>query len=136
MVTELISANFEDKIFTFIDAVSTRRGQEALKLLNEERLAGVSDFQLFTMLARQVRLLHGTRSALALNPKITKQEIASILKVHPFVAQKILLQARNFRLSTLEAWHRKFIEFDRQIKRSDIDVDLAVDCLVGEMLMS
>ncbi len=127
MVDELVHASFEGKIFSLIDAVSQRRPADAIRLLQEERWSGANDHYLMTMLGRQVRILLGARAALDDNPRITKEELASILEVHPFVAQKALSQARGFSLEHLKAVHDLLFDFDLAMKSGNIDADLAVD---------
>jgi DNA polymerase III subunit delta len=127
MVNELVHASFEGKIFALIDAVSQRRPADAVRLLQEERWSGANDHYLMTMLGRQVRILLGARALLDENPSATKQELASVFKLHPFVAQKALAQARGFSLEHLKAVHDLLFEFDLKMKTGRIDADLAVD---------
>lgn len=127
MIDDLVHANFEGKIFQLIDAVSQRRPADAMRLLQEERWSGANDHYLLTMLGRQVRILLGARAMLDENPRATKDELARILDIHPFVAQKALTQARGFSLEHLKAVHDLLFEFDIAMKTGAIDADLAVD---------
>lgn len=127
MVDELVHANFEGKIFQLIDAVSQRRPADAIRLLQEERWSGANDHYLLTMLGRQVRILLGARALLDENPRTTKDELARVLDLHPFVAQKALIQARGFSLAHLKTVHDLLFEFDVAMKTGNIDADLAVD---------
>lgn len=136
MVTELVKAQFEDQIFAFLDAVSLKNTKEALRLLNQQRLSGSSDFQLFSLLARQVRILLSIRYLLDENSNISSQSVASSLGLHPFVAQKSLTQARKMSTETLNSLHGSLFLFDKQMKRSGILVDVAVDRVVLSLLNS
>lgn len=136
VVRELVHANFEDQMFDFIDAVSGGNSSHALSLLEQQRGAGSTDFHLFAMLARQIRLLLGAADLVARDPSATKQQLASALKVHPFVAQKTLAQARRMDLDALREQQAMVFDFDRKMKRGGIDARIAVDRLVSEMLMS
>ncbi len=127
MVDELVHASFEGKIFQLIDAVSQRRPAEAIRLLQEERWSGANDHYLLTMLGRQVRILLGARAMLDENPRASKEELARMLDIHPFVAQKALAQAKGFSLEHLKAVHDLLFEFDLAMKTGGIDSDLAVD---------
>lgn len=134
IVSDLVKANFEDQMFVFIDAVGAKNKHKALQLLREQRESGSADMHIFSMLARQIRLLLGVRSILDNDPKTTKTEVAEILKIHPFVAQKTLAQVRSFDMPTLKALHTMIYRFDRGMKSSQIQMDIAVDRLVTEML--
>ena len=134
MVDELVHANFEGKIFDMIDAISQKRPERALKLLREERWSGANDHLLLTMLGRQVRILLGARALLDVDSQVSKQEVADALKIHPFVAQKALAQARGFSLSALKNVHEHLFRFDKEIKSSQIDADLAVDLTTVKLM--
>ncbi|MBU1126321.1 DNA polymerase III subunit delta [Patescibacteria group bacterium] len=136
MIGELVKANFADQIFAFIDAVSNKEAARALRLLEEQRLSGSSDFQLFSMLARQVRILLGVRSIIDDNERVSKYEVAEKMKLHPFVAEKSLSQARKMSFGHLETLHSMIVSFDAKMKLSGITPDLAVDRLVVEMIQA
>ncbi len=134
MVDGLVHASFEGKIFELIDAISQKRKAVAIRLLQEERLAGTNDHYLLTMLGRQVRILLGARALLDENPGATKQELAQALGLHPFVAQKALAQARSSTLDNLIATHDLLFDFDQQLKTSQLNADLAVDLTAVRMM--
>ena len=133
-VSDLVKANFEDQMFVFIDAIGARDKKKALQLLEEQRESGSPDMHLFGMLARQIRLLVGVRSILDENPSASKSEVANIMGIHPFVAQKTLGQARTFDSRTLKGLHTMLYKFDRGMKRGQIKMDVAVDRFVVQML--
>jgi DNA polymerase III subunit delta len=134
MVDTLVHASFEGKIFDMIDAIAQKRIDRALQLLQEERWSGANNHYLLTMLGRQVRILLGARAMLNKNPKTNKQEMADVLGVHPFVAQKALAQARGFSLETLKEVHKLVFVFDRDLKRGQIDSAIAVDLVAASLL--
>lgn len=137
MVKKLVRASFDDQIFALVDAVAQRRTQEALRLLEEERLSGAADGYIFSMLSRQVRILLGARCVLDENPRATKDIIASELGIHPFVASKAISQARSFTRQSLETAHDLLYRLDLGTKQGryqdDLAVDLAVSALVGQL---
>ncbi|MDG1950724.1 MAG: DNA polymerase III subunit delta, partial [bacterium] len=134
MVEELVQASFEGKIFDLIDAISKRQPARAIKLLQEERWSGASDHYLLTMLGRQVRILLGARALLDQNPRASKQELASTMGVHPFVAQKALSQAKGFDTQTLIATHELLYKFDKQMKTGQISAEMAVDLTAVKLM--
>jgi len=134
MIALFVKANFQDAMFDFVDAVSQKNTKLALKLLEEQRQSGSTDFHLFAMLARQVRLLIGARDVLERNPGATKQDVGSELGVHPFVAQKMLSQARSFNVDQLQHIHDLLFQFDKKVKTGDADMETAVDRIVVEMI--
>ena len=133
-VRNMVHASFEDRIFDFVDAVSRKDTKAALKLLEEERLSGASDHHLLSMLTRQVRILLGARALLEENPRATKDDLANALKIHPYVAQKSLQQARAFSLDHLKAAHDALFHYDLDLKTGKIQPEMAVDLTVSSLL--
>ncbi len=134
MVEQLVSASFEGQIFALVDAVSKKKTHEALKLLREERWSGANDFYLLSMLARQVRLLLGARALLDENPRAMKEELASELGVHPFVASKVLQQAQAFTFQNLKETYDLLFRYDGMMKTGRIDAELAVDLVAVDLM--
>ena len=134
MVQRLVNENFEEKIFALMDAISQHKKSEAVRLLRNERLAGSDDHYLLTMLGRQVRILLGARAMLNENPCATKQELASVMALNPYVAQKALAQAGSFTVEELKCLHDLLFGFDEQIKVGRIEAALAVDLIVAKMI--
>ncbi len=135
LISEMVSANFEDQIFVFVDAVSRKDVKGALRLLDEERQSGAEEMYLFSMLTRQVRILLGARSLLDENPQASKQDLADAMGLHPFVAQKSLEQARRFTAENLKTAHETLYQFDRSLKLGQIDPETAVDLTVSRLLV-
>jgi DNA polymerase III subunit delta len=133
-VEGLVQASFEGQIFALVDAVSKKQTKEALRLLSEERWSGANDFYLLSMLARQVRLLIGARYCLDKNSGISKQGLAEELGVHPFVASKMLVQARAFSFEQLKEVHDLVFKFDGMMKTGRIGADLAVDLIAVDLM--
>lgn len=129
MIDLLTSKESEGNIFAFVDAVCKKDTKTALRLLEQERLAGSADLYILAMLARHVRLLLQIRTAVDEGGGQEKQ-----LGIHAFVLQKTLPQAKNTVSSTLFAWHDVLQRLDRDAKRGLIDPTIAVDRFVVELL--
>ncbi len=134
MVEKLVSPSFEGEIFALMDAVSQKRASDALRKLQIERAAGANDIYLLTMLARQVRLLIGARAVLDENPSATSQTVAQELGIHPFVAGKVLAQARGFTLASLREAHEALFRFDAAMKSGQATADTAVDLVTTKLV--
>lgn len=134
MVEDLVQESFEGKIFELMDAVSQRDSERAFRLLSQEREAGSADFYLLSMFARQIRLLIGARALLDEQASISSQEVAKRLSIHPFVAKKVLDQARGFTLLLLKEAQALLYTFDRGTKTGQISAPLSVDLLTATLL--
>ena len=133
MITKLVVSEYKEDIFAFTDAMSADRAPYALKKLHEEREAGADEFPLFGMLVRQIRLLLQVRSLCDEMANVGKQEVADVLGIHPFVAQKVLGEAKRRSFSRMMAWHSLATDLDGAMKRG-LAADVAVDRLVALML--
>jgi DNA polymerase-3 subunit delta len=133
-VDALVRATFDGEIFALVDAISRKESARAIRLLEEERLSGGSDFAIFGMLARQVRLLLGARALLDEDPRATSSQLAAEMEINPFVAQKAIDQARKFTLNDLRATHDLLFRYDAGMKSGVLDAELAVDLVTTALI--
>ncbi|MBT4856594.1 DNA polymerase III subunit delta [Candidatus Uhrbacteria bacterium] len=123
----LVRTNSDDQMFALMDALSGGQYKRVLGLLSSQRQFGTSDHQLFAMLSRQIRLLLSVRDLLDSSPGMTKQDVASSLSLHPFVAQKTLSQARGFTKDQLLHIQTLLYRLDKLIKNGKVDMEFAMD---------
>jgi DNA polymerase III subunit delta len=126
---QLLTADTAEKnIFDFVDAIGMRNGQQAINLL--QKLLEQEDAQrIFSMVVRQFRLLLQAREVL--DSGASDAEVARILGIHPFVAEKISRQARQFTLPALEDIYHRLLEMDLAMKTSQLTEELALETLVA-----
>ncbi len=133
MVGRIVSSEYAEDMFGLIDAIAGGRPTFALKKLAEERAAGAEEFPVFGMLARQIRLVLQAKALLEDRPDAGKQDIADEFGVHPFVAQKVLAEAKRHSFRKIQGWHALATELDVAMKRG-VSADIAVDRLVAALL--
>jgi DNA polymerase-3 subunit delta len=120
-------------IFTLVDALGSRDGQKAMGML--QRLLEYQDYySIFGMIVRQFRLLIQARESLD-NGK-QKAEIQRELRLHPYVAEKLLGQARRFALPELELVYHRLVELDEAVKTSQMPERLALETFVSAITAS
>jgi DNA polymerase-3 subunit delta len=124
----LVSHAREASIFDLVDCVGRRETGRALRLLHRLLDEGEPPLKLLAMLARQIRILIQLREIG--EREMDPREVARQLKLHPFVVQKGLTQARNFELAQLEAAHERVVQTDWAIKSGRSEPVLALDMLV------
>jgi DNA polymerase-3 subunit delta len=117
-------------IFSLVDALGNRNGQQAMKMFHH-LLAEQDALQIFGMIVRQFRLLLLAREILDDGGNV--DEIAHQLKVQPFLAQKLAVQARRFSLPGLETIYRLLSEIDVASKSGEIEASLAIDTLIADL---
>jgi DNA polymerase III subunit delta len=120
----------QQSVFDFVDALSNGNGKSAQHLLH--RLLETEDpFSLWGMVVRQFRLLIQAREIL--DGRGNQNDVARVLGVHPFVAEKTAQQATRFSIESLENIYRKLLRIDEGVKTSKVTLDLAMDTLVVEL---
>jgi DNA polymerase-3 subunit delta len=129
-VEELTAQLPEGGIFDFVDALGNRDREKATSEFH--RLLVDNDIQnIFGMIVRQFRLLVQSREIL--DNQGGKQEISSLLKVHPFVGGKLAVQARHFSQSQLDSIFHRLLEIDSGLKTGKMSTDLSVDLLIADI---
>ncbi|OGO33636.1 MAG: DNA polymerase III subunit delta [Chloroflexi bacterium RBG_16_57_11] len=120
-------------IFTLVDALGSRDGTRAMGML--QRLLEYQDYYaIFGMIVRQFRLLIQARESLDLGKH--RAEIQHELRLHPYVAEKLLGQAQRFTLPELERVYRRLIELDEAVKTSQMPERLALETFVSAITAS
>lgn len=127
-VAALTPAADQGDVFKMVDAIGNRNGKVALEMLHQ-LLAEREPLSLFGMIVRQFRLLLLTKEMQAANTP--PQQMAAALKTRDFVVRKLLGQARNFDLATLEAIYERLAEIDEEIKTGKVEAEIALDTLIA-----
>ena len=130
-VAELVRGNFDENIFALTDAISNRNKAIAIKLFEEELAAGVTDSNLMHMIIRQFRILIQVKQSLELG--LGPRKMMSQLRLHPFVVQKSLTQARNFSLPVLKNIFHHLVKIDKGSKTGQQDIKVALSMLIAKV---
>ncbi|MBN2006130.1 MAG: DNA polymerase III subunit delta [Anaerolineae bacterium] len=120
-----------DVIFNLVDAIGRRNPRGAAQYLHRLLDVGEHPLGIFGMVVRQFRLLiqvHWLNEQ-----RYSESEIASRLKIHPFVAKKVREQASQFTAEQLRLAYRMLLENDLAIKQGEIPADAALDLLVAQL---
>jgi len=124
----LVSHAREASVFDLVDCVGRRETGRALRLLHRLLDEGEAPLKLLAMLARQIRILIQLHEIA--EHETDPREMARQLRLHPFVVQKGLSQARNFEPDQLAAAHERVVQTDWAIKSGRSEAVLALDMLV------
>jgi len=125
-VKNQVVGTYDENIFNLTDAISIRNKKTALTLLEEQYLAGVSEDYILVMLIRQFKILLQIKSASVAN--LSSSQIASQLKINPYVVKKSLPQAMGFTLEILKDYLNQLISLDFANKtgQKEIKAELAL----------
>ncbi|MDA3802980.1 MAG: DNA polymerase III subunit delta [Patescibacteria group bacterium] len=115
---------FYEDIFTLTDAVSQKDTKKSLELLEKQKLAGLSNDFLLTMLVRHFKILLYVKESFLKGKD--QGTIASNLKLHPFVVKKSLAQINKFDFNELKDILNKLIEIDYKNKSGKANLSHAL----------
>ena len=119
----------QHSVFELIDAVGAADRAGALTLLTEMLMQREPALKLLALLSRHVMKLWQTADLLAAG-RPSASEIASQLGVMPFVAGKLLDQARRLKLPRVQAMHEAIFVADRTLKQSKLDDERIMEQLI------
>ncbi len=133
-VEALCPPDIQSNIFAFVDSLATGERGKALELLEALLGTGEPELRIVYMIRRQFRLL--ARARALFEEGTPRPEIASTLKVPPFVAKKLEEQARKMGEEDLERALALTLELERGLKggsdlAEELQVELAVLVLSG-----
>lgn len=130
-VKEMCVGAVNEDIFALTDALSSKNKAQALKLLEEQYAAGLSDEYLIAMLIRQFKILLQIRTTIDNN--LSPSETASLLKLHPYVIKKGLTQARNFSADLLKNYLNQLIRLDFSNKNGLSEIKTELMLLISSL---
>jgi DNA polymerase-3 subunit delta len=119
-------------VFVLVDALGNRDGRKALGML--QRLLEYQDYySIFGMVVRQFRHLILAREIL--DEGGGKDEVVRGLKLfsNPWLAERLITQARRFMAHDLARIYRRLLEVDQAVKSSQMTGDLALETLVASL---
>lgn len=119
-IKEATAEAFNENIFSLTDAIGAKNKRLALRILEEQYAAGLSDEYLLAMLIRQIKILLQVNLAIA--DGLKPEAVASQLKLHPFVVKKGIVQSKNFSKQQLKNYLNRLIALDHANKTGGNDI--------------
>jgi DNA polymerase-3 subunit delta len=132
-VKELVPDVSPVNIFDMVDAVADGNSKKATHLLHT-LLEKDEVFGVFAMIVRQFRLLLMAREVLDQGGQ--KDDIARLLNVHPFVADKLEKQGKRFSLARLEEIYHHLLSIDEDMKTSRMNPLISLDLFINQLTMA
>lgn len=130
-VENLVAGIYNEKIFALTDAIGSRNKAGALAILEAEIEGGNAAEYILAMIARQFKIMLAARQAL--DNGTSPRRIGVDLKLHPFVAQKTVLQVRNFSLAALKSILDQILKIDYLNKSGQADALVSLDLFIARL---
>lgn len=125
----LVTKSTEENIFDMIEKVSRRQIGAALQMLKDLYIQKEDPIKIVALLGNQFRNIFHCQNMKARG--YSSSDIASKLKMHPFVVKKALDQAGLFTNEELKKILSKISELDKQMKSTSTDKKLLLDLFLS-----
>lgn len=127
-VAELVPPPLEDNVFTWIDSVVKGNVHQTFRSLTDVQSAGYDAFALFSLMARQLRMMWYAR---VLGDKgYTHVQLAKQLGAHPYAVKLASAQARAILPKTMEHMLTAIADAEYWVKSGRWDVNQALEYIV------
>lgn len=128
VIERLASRTLEHDVFALVEAVVSGNLSEAFRIFYDHLKTGEEPIKLLALLSRQMRLLLSVK---VLGPRgYSQQQLAGMLKVHPFAVKKAMEQARHFDERGLRSLLALLAEEDYRMKTGQVDKQLAIELFI------
>ena len=130
-VSLLVPYAEEAIVFTLVDALGQGDGATATRTLQRLLEGPNHPLAIFSMVVRQFRLLIQVKELEQGGASL--QDVTKELKLHPFPARKLHIQAIRFTAAQLDTIYHHLLDTDVAIKTGRLDQVLALELLVAEL---
>ncbi len=130
-IEKVCTKSVKSRVFDLTDAIAAKQCAKALTLLNDMVVLKEPMPKVMYMIARQFRQLLQVK--LLSNEGAGQSEITTRLGLSPYIAGKILRQARSFSLEKLESAITTGLELDLAIKTGKLEDKAAVELMITGM---
>ncbi|MDP4114324.1 MAG: DNA polymerase III subunit delta, partial [Bacillota bacterium] len=127
-IRKVCTKSVKSRVFDLTDAIAAKQCGRALSLLNDMAALKEPMPKVMYMIARQFRQLLQVK--LLSSEGASQSEITTKVGLSPFIAGKIMKQARSFTVEKLEAAISTGLELDIAIKTGKIEDRAAVELMI------
>lgn len=121
-IDHLVVPTIEANVFHLTDALGAKDHRKAIHNLHRSMAAGENLRQTFYMIVRQFRLFLQVGGYLDNYPNTNPNNVATSLKLHPFVARNTVSQLKRFKRAELKDAYGRLLEIDVALKTSKIRI--------------
>jgi len=123
----------ENDIFNLVDYLSQKNIKRALDILNELIYKGEKIPFILFMVARQFNLLFNIK--LGTESGKTKELLASELRLHPYVCEKMITQSNKFTIKRLKRNIELCLETEKVLKSTSTDDKINIEVFMIKTVM-
>lgn len=128
-VEAICTTQISGRIFEMITAISNGQTRKALDLYEDLLTLKEPPMRILYLIARQFNQLLQVRELSA--GGLGKSEIASRMKLQPYIAGKLMLQTRSFTREQILSYVKLCVDMEERVKTGRIPDRLAVELLIA-----
>ncbi|WP_400164118.1 DNA polymerase III subunit delta [Brevibacillus sp. TJ4] len=128
VIEKLATRTLEQDVFALIEQVAMGKLDKALRMMYDCLKTGEEPLKLLALMARQFRMLLHIRQWAPRG--YSQQQLAGMLKIHPYAVKKGTEQARHFSEDSLKRLLGILAEEDFRIKSGQVDKQLALELFI------
>lgn len=124
--------SLETRVFDLIKEVTNGNGAKVINMYTVMIESKESPLAILALIARQFRMLYEVKYLNA--KKVSEREMASSLKLPPFVVKEMIGTSGKFSFNQLEELIAQMLETDKIVKTSGLKPEKAVELLILKIL--
>lgn len=128
-----LNEKIDNNIFNLVDAIVAKQSKQVYKMIREQYRLGEDSQYIFAMILRQFKILLELRDLFEREDKLTSDQIAKQLNLHPFVVKKSLPLVKRYTMAELKNIYKQLLEIDVKTKTGQGDQSLLLDLFVGKL---
>lgn len=132
-ISQLVPQTITDDVFAVIDAIGRRDFKQAINKLENQFTADISPQNLIGTLAWHLRTLWQVRQYLDTHRRATSRQIATDLKIHPYVASKTLSQIPYYSEIRLQQLYTELSELDNKLKSTKLSANALFGLFISRL---
>ncbi|UCZ54477.1 DNA polymerase III subunit delta [Bacillus shivajii] len=130
VVDELVARSLEQNIFALVDGVVKRKVDVSWKIYQDLLKQKEDPIKIVSLMVRQFRILYQVKQMS--QQGYSQKQIASQLKLHPYVVKLAAQQTNHFKDEELLSLLDQLANIDYEIKTGKIDKTLAVELFISK----
>jgi len=131
IVEELAAKSLEQNIFALVEKIINKRIDEALRIYYDLLKQNEEPLKMLAIITNQFRLIYQVKALSKTG--YGQQQIASVLKVHPFRVKLAAGQANRFTDEELTRCISMFAEADYQMKTSGMNKTMIIEMILFKL---
>jgi DNA polymerase III subunit delta len=127
-IIDMFPQKSDNDVFDLVDFVSQKRPEKALDIMNELIHRGENPLGILSMIERQFKLLFNIK--FGIEEGKSKETLAKELRLHPFIAEKLMLQSKKFTKGQVKKCLQLCLDTERTLKSSPFEKKTEMELLI------